>query len=97
MIVVFTASAAAELEAIGDYIALDDPDRALRFVAELREACERLAEFPARFPLVEGYRDVGIRRRSLGNYAIFYRVTGDVVVVLHVVHGARDVSAVLGR
>ncbi len=32
----------------------------------------------------------GIRRRLHRNYLIFYRVETDKLVVLHVLHGARD-------
>lgn len=31
--------AQADLEAIGDYIALDSPDNALRFICGMREQC----------------------------------------------------------
>jgi plasmid stabilization system protein ParE len=46
MIVVLTAEAEADLEQIADDIAADNPMRALSFVGELRELCERLAEIP---------------------------------------------------
>jgi toxin ParE1/3/4 len=42
----FTPLAEADLEAIGDYVARDNPRRALTFVREMRERCERIAEMP---------------------------------------------------
>jgi toxin ParE1/3/4 len=35
-----------DLEAIGDYIASDNPLRALSFVAELRTLCAKIAKAP---------------------------------------------------
>jgi toxin ParE1/3/4 len=36
-----------------------------------------------------------LRRAVHGNYLIFYRVDPDHVVVVHVLHGARDYDAIL--
>ena len=35
-----------DLEEIADFIALDNPRRALSFVRELRERCQKIAWFP---------------------------------------------------
>jgi plasmid stabilization system protein ParE len=95
MIVVLTAEAEADLEQIADYIAADNPKRALSFVVELRQCCERLAEIPKGFPLVPRYEHVGIRRRVYGAYLIFYRVTAGQVEVLHILHGAVNYEPLL--
>ncbi|WP_349604839.1 type II toxin-antitoxin system RelE/ParE family toxin [Cupriavidus sp. DF5525] len=99
MIVVrLTPLAEAELEAIADYIARDNPRRALSFVQELRDRCLSLADMPFAFPLVPRYEDRGIRHRVHGNYQIFYRVLGDPparIDVLHVLHSARNYAALL--
>ena len=39
----FTPLAEQDLEAIADYIAVDNPVRALSFVRELRAQCQRIA------------------------------------------------------
>lgn len=95
MIVVITARAEADLEQIGDYIARDNPRRAITFVAELIERCERLAETPEGFPLIPRYEASGIRRRTYGGYLIFYRVGEDRIEILHVLNGAQDYEAIL--
>ena len=95
MIVVLTAEAESDLESIGDYVAQDNPGRALTFVRDLREQCETLADFPNRFPLVPRYERQGVRRRVFGNYAVFYRTEASRVVVLHILHGARDYEGIL--
>lgn len=97
MIVDFTDEAERDLEAIGDHIALDNPERAGSFIRELRERCRSLADMPARFPLVDRYAASGIRRCLHGGYLIFYRIEPERVVVLHILHGARDYGAMLSH
>lgn len=95
MIVRISAEAEHDLETIGDWIACDNPPRALDFVRELRAACLGLAEFPERFPLVPRYEVHDVRHRVHGNYLIFYRVEQDRVVVIHILHGAMDYLGLL--
>jgi toxin ParE1/3/4 len=95
MIVVITDAAEADLERIGDAIAQDNPRRAVSFVRELRQRCEQLADVPKGFPLVPRHEQTGVCRRVHGNYLIFYRVGGDIVEVIHVVHGAMDYEPLL--
>ncbi|SQS28124.1 Plasmid stabilisation system protein [Escherichia coli] len=52
MKVLLTTEAEGDLERIGDYIALDNPRRALSFVLELRDACMSLANLHLAFPFV---------------------------------------------
>jgi addiction module RelE/StbE family toxin len=93
--VVITAEAESDLERIGDYIAQDSPHRALSFVQEIRQRCDRIAEAPKGFPLVPRYENFGVRRCVYGNYLIFYRIIDDTIEVLHVLHGATDYEPVL--
>ena len=46
MRLVFLPQAEMDLEAIGDYIARDNPQRAMSFVRELRERCRKITEAP---------------------------------------------------
>ncbi|WP_408914414.1 type II toxin-antitoxin system RelE/ParE family toxin [Brucella pseudogrignonensis] len=95
MIVEFSGEAENDLEQIVDYIAKDNPLRALSFVQELRSKCEALAYSPLAFPLVPRYESYDIRRRVHGSYLIFYRVRAEQVVIVHVLHGASDYAAIL--
>ncbi|MEZ2354006.1 type II toxin-antitoxin system RelE/ParE family toxin [Caballeronia sp. RCC_10] len=90
-------AAEAELEAIGDHIARDNPCRALSLVRELHKKCMRHADMPLAYPFVPGYGDRGVRRRVQGGYQIFYRVPGQLyrIDVIHVPHRARDITATL--
>ena len=90
-----TQEAEADLERIGDWIARDNPRRALGFVRELRESCLGLGDSPWAFPVVPRYVGHAVRRRVPGNYLIFYRVEATHVSVLHVLHGAMDYATVV--
>ncbi|MCO1345946.1 type II toxin-antitoxin system RelE/ParE family toxin (plasmid) [Burkholderia multivorans] len=90
-----SSEARQDLIAIGDYIARDNPSRARSFVQELTNKCASLANMPLSYPVVPRYEAKGIRRRVHGNYQIFYRVDGDQVFVVRVLHGARDYEALL--
>jgi plasmid stabilization system protein ParE len=95
MIVELTAAAEADLEAIGDYIAQDNPVRALSFVRELSRSCLELADMPEAWPIVPRYERHGVRRRVHGRYLIFYRVAEGRITILHVLNGAMDVETIL--
>ena len=95
MIVAFTDEALRDLEEIGDYIARDNRDRAATFVAELREKCLNLSEFPQAYPLVDRLARFGTRKRSHRSYLIFYRIVGESIVIQHILHASRNYNALL--
>ncbi|MGY4396942.1 toxin ParE1/3/4 [Sphingomonas sp. UYAg733] len=90
MIVTFADVAEADLEAIGDWIAQDNPHRALSFVDMLRDRCLSLASRPRRFPEVRRFGDISLRKSAVRGYLIFYIVGPDTVEVVRIVHGSRD-------
>jgi toxin ParE1/3/4 len=95
LIVELSGEAERDLEEIGDYIARDNPRRALSLVAELRAKCLDLAQGPLGYPLAPRYETQGVRRRLHGAYLIFFHANADKIVVLHILHGARDYGAIL--
>lgn len=95
MIVPLSAEAEYDLETIGDYIARDNPERALSFLHELRSKCLGLADMPERFPLVPRYEATGVRRRVHGDYLIFFRVEAEKVVIIYILHGVQNYSMIL--
>jgi toxin ParE1/3/4 len=90
MNVLWMPAALAELSEIRDFIAADDPERAISFVTEIMDAGEAIADMPRAFPLEPRLEHKGVRRRVYGRYLIFYRVQGDRIEILHVAHSARD-------
>ena len=97
MNVYFSASAEADLEEIGDWIAEGNPERAVSFLIEFRQLCSSLAEFPLRFPLAREGAYGGLRKASKAGYLIFYMITGDQVDILRIVHGSRDWSSIFAE
>lgn len=95
MRVMLSDSAKVDLAGIADHIAQDNPRRAHSFVKELLDKAYGLADMPHAFPLVRNYEQFGIRRRAHGSYLIFYRVGGDAVTIIHILHGARDYERLL--
>lgn len=95
MILEFSSEAENDLEQIADYVAQDDPRRALSFVRELRSKCEGLLDAPNSFAFVPRFEHHGVRRRIHGKYLIFYRVGSEKVVIIHILHGATDYGASL--
>lgn len=50
---------------------------------------------PRAYPLAPRYEHRGVRRRSHRGYLIFYRIHAEVIEILHILHCARDVEALL--
>lgn len=95
MKVVLTAQARHDLLEIADYIAKDNPTRALSFVRELREAALQRGQLHALYPVIQRYEGQRLRRRIQGNYLIFFRIDLREVVIVRVLHGAMDLETLL--
>ena len=87
MKVVFGEDALADLEAIGDWIARDNPRRAVSYVEELRQRSLSLKDWPFRYPAPGA--DKRVRRAPYGSYNIHYVVLEDHVLIWRIVHGAQ--------
>jgi toxin ParE1/3/4 len=81
--------ATLDLEEIGDYIARDNPSRAISFLRELEQQSQRITKRPTAFPVRDDLA-AGIRMAVHGKYLIFFRVTDKTVRVERVIHGARN-------
>lgn len=88
----FSRQAERDIEEIGDYIARDNPRRAVTFIAELRKRCAQIIEFPLGAPLRPGLGR-GVRCVVFGRYLIFYVVHAGIVEIRRVLHGARNIAA----
>ena len=90
--VLFSPLASNDLEEIGDFIAKDNPDRALTFIREIKDKCMRLA-FPSAIGVPRPELAEGIRMLTHGRYLIFYRDDERAVRIERVMHGARDIGS----
>jgi len=66
---------------------------ATRFLAGLHATCERLLTFPQAHP-ERPQLGPGLRVAFHGAYAIYYRPAEEVVTLVRVLHGARDLAAI---
>lgn len=80
-----------DIESIGDYIALDNPHRALTFITELRSQCARIAASPKAFRTRPELGD-NIRSSVYGNYVIFFQDEPTICIVRGL-HASRDIEA----
>lgn len=89
--VIIQPSAERNLEEIGDYIANDNPLRAVSFIEELRSVCKGLEAFPKRYPIDH---EAGNERRLMPyrGYRVFYEYDErqDIVYVLCIMEGHKD-------
>jgi toxin ParE1/3/4 len=99
--VLLTADAARDLEDLYQYIAVHDaPGKADHVLTNIEKVFGSLSESPERgvYPkelLVLGIRDY--REIFFKPYRVIYRVAGDVVHVLLVADGRRDMQTLLQR
>lgn len=92
---VILPTAQVDLIEIGDFVAQDNPGRALSFLAEIEAKMHQAAERAESFPARDDVRK-GLRSAQHGRYLIFFFDAGAEIQVVRVLHGARDLPRVLG-
>jgi addiction module RelE/StbE family toxin len=88
----WTEPAVTDLETIRDYIKKDSNYYAIRFVERIIEAVESLERFPKKGRVVPEAEEENIREILFYSYRIIYRVETERILILAVIHGARDLS-----
>ena len=92
--VTFSPKSRQDLLDIGDYIAKDSRANARRFVGKLMEQCKRIGNAPLGYASREDLAP-SLRMAALGRYVIFFRVIDGAVRIERILHGARNLPAVL--
>lgn len=99
--VVVRPLAESDLDEQALYIAQDSVNAALRFLDAAQSAFDRLRSFPEigrsrefLHPDLRGVRSWPIPKFE--KHVIFYKISGDLVDVLRVVHSARDLDSIFG-
>lgn len=89
----FSALAREDILAIEAFLAERNQDTADRFIDDVVARCDRLARHPwlgrSRSELGESIRSLVFER-----WIVFYRVDSDLILVLRVVDGARDLTSI---
>lgn len=89
-----SAPAQADLDDIWDYIAEDSPHAADRFISILHEEFLTLAKFPQLGRSCEKLAPT-LRMFPVRNYVILYRLIDNRIEIVRVLHGARNIQAML--
>ena len=92
MTVQLTGLAVSDLNEIRGYYRAIDDDIERRFLDQFDLVVERLLSFPRGAPPVNGFPDVRRARMRALPYGIFYRLDGDDILILRVLHTRRDAS-----
>ena len=91
--VVWAYAAGEDLEAASAYIYRDSPSYAASFVNRVLETGRSLSELGERGCIVPEFRDTTIREVFVYSYRLIYRITGDQISILGLIHGRRDFQA----
>jgi toxin ParE1/3/4 len=85
-----TSAARADFEVIGqDSVDRFGFDAAEAYLSRLTAALGRLQDFPESAPQLPK-RDNGVRKLTVGSHVAFYRVEGDIVRILRILHQRMD-------
>ncbi|HEY0106716.1 MAG TPA: type II toxin-antitoxin system RelE/ParE family toxin [Rhizomicrobium sp.] len=96
MRVIVSPQASADIDDILAFIAADNPDAAVKYVAGLRKKAKSLGQFPRIHPLREDLpREM--RSAAYGSHVLIFRIRNSVVDVVRIVHGARDLPRLFER
>ena len=94
MKILWTEPSIEDLRNLHSYIARDSEIYASIFVQRIILAVERLADFPRLGRVVPEADEEMIRELLFQNYRIIYRINNDLIEILTVIHGRRDLGSV---
>jgi plasmid stabilization system protein ParE len=92
MKVIWSEGALLDLEHIRDYIAQDNPAYANVFVERLLKTTRHLPQFPESGRQMPEAKNPNIREVLYQAYRIVYRLSPELIEVIMVVHGSRDLG-----
>ncbi len=91
--VMWSYEATEDLDALAEYIARDSSFYAAAFTHEILDVSRSLNEFSERGRIVPELGDPKIRELLIKDYRLIYNIEQSRVVILALVHGARDLKA----
>jgi plasmid stabilization system protein ParE len=86
--IIWTESAANDLQRIVEYIAIDSENYAVAFYDAAREIADSLSTFSNRGRVVPEINNPTIREVFIHRYRLMYQVYDSEVIVLAIIHGA---------
>lgn len=91
--VMWSYEATKDLDALAEYIARDSSFYAAAFTHEVLDVSRSLNEFSERGRIAPELGDPKIRELLIRDYRLIYSIEQSSVVILALVHGARDLKA----
>jgi toxin ParE1/3/4 len=95
-----TPKASTDINDLFHYIAQNNTDAALHFFDAARSTIAKLAQNPGlgkiyniSNPRLQGLRKWGIK--GFEKYLIFYLITDELLTVVRIIHGSRDIPTIL--
>ena len=86
-----------DVDATAEFIARTSPQYAKGFVRQVFDMARSLTEFSERGRHVPEIDDPDVRELFLGIHRLVYKVSGNQVAILGLVHGSRDLAALWKR
>lgn len=86
---IYSEVASNDIDAVIDLIKAANPSAAKKWFSKIEAKCRRLAQFPNIGKQRDDLRD-GVYCFPCDKYLIFYDITDTAVIIVHVVHGARN-------
>jgi addiction module RelE/StbE family toxin len=87
--IIWTEPALHDLDEIADYISLDKPVAATRFVQRVFERIEQLATHPKSGSVPAELKGTQYRQLVIPPVRIFYRAQNDAVYIVYIMRGER--------
>lgn len=88
----WTKKSLQDLKAINDFISLDSPFYASRFIFKIIKRVDQLSEFPESGRIVPEKHNPEIRELIEGNFRIFYRLRKNNIVILRIHNSSRKIK-----
>lgn len=86
----WSRQAAEDVSSIYDYIVRDSRQYALRMIERIEAAAVSASNLPEAGSIVDEYNRADLRQVLAGPYRVIYRLEPDQIVVLTVIHSARQ-------
>ncbi len=87
--IIWSESAADDLESIAEYISKDSPAYASIVVSDIVDAGRSLQSLAERGRRVPELNDSDIRELFIHSYRLVFRIKSDTVLILAIIHGRR--------
>lgn len=95
--IVWSYEAAADIEALANYISRDSAFYAAAFVHETLDVGRSLNELSERGRVVPEFGDQNIREVFVRDYRLIYSIEESRIVLLGLVHGKRDLKSLWAK